>query len=87
MGRYVHFVVQWHPRLEPLRQAGENMVVTAHAKAIGVATRGSGRCRYDLVEEIRRPEWWLPQQRSHGDALADELADVVRQRWESWRLR
>lgn len=73
MERHVALLLRTHPSLEGLM-----VVVSANEHAIDAAVEGDG---VSVGARLESEGWWEPDVPDRGEEIADELAEVL---WERW---
>lgn len=75
-----------HPRLAPLRSAGEEYWVDADDQAISIRARTGGRIAAGeaFTHGIRDSRWWQPMERRRAQEIADRLAEALFRSWDVW---
>lgn len=82
IARSVRELLKTHPLLEPLRTAQVPILVTRSQSGIG-AHALLARGERILEARIEEDRWWLPVRSGRGRVIAEQLAERLREQWDS----
>lgn len=87
VARRVFWYIKQHPLVQPIRDAGHEVISWHHQEAIwAVAVRNRDGTDHELEERIAHPAWWVPVLDTEEDwaaRLTTRLAKGIRKQWDA----